>query len=254
MIKKLFHLSDIHIRNGDINYSRFNEYKNVFNNLFESLNNNITNYKLKKEEYLIIITGDIFHNKNNIGNYGLMLYKILIENLTKIGLTIILEGNHDSIQHELNQPSLVTSTIGIDNLIILNESKSFKIDNIGFSYVNIRDTLDNFSNSGRKNILKPFPIINESVKYKIALFHGTFANIKLYNGTNITSDSNPYPFEWIKDFDFALLGDIHLRQKDIYKNKLLWCYSGSLIQQNFGEDIIEHGYVVWDLEKKKYMM
>ena len=251
MIKKLFHLSDIHIRNGDINYSRFNEYKIVFNNLFESINNYITNYKLKKEEYLIIITGDIFHNKNNIGNYGLMLYKILIENLTKIGLTIILEGNHDSIQHELNQPSLVTSTIGIDNLIILNESKSFKIDDIGFSYVNIRDTLDNLSNSGRKNILKPFPIIYEPVKYKIALFHGTFANIKLYNGTNITSDSNPYPFEWIKDFDFALLGDIHLRQKGIYKNKLLWCYSGSLIQQNFGEDIIEHGYVIWDLEKKE---
>lgn len=251
MIKNLIHLSDIHIRNGDINYSRFNEYKNVFNNLFESINNYISNYKLKKDEYLIIITGDIFHNKNNIGNYGLMLYKILIENLTKIGLTIILEGNHDSIQHELNQPSLVTSTIGIDNLIILNESKSFIIDDIGFSYVNIRDTLDNFSNSGRKNILKPFPIINKPVKYKIALFHGTFANIKLYNGTNITSDSNPYPFEWIKDFDLALLGDIHLRQKNTYKKNLLWCYSGSLIQQNFGEDIIEHGYVIWNLEKKK---
>ena len=251
MIKKLFHLSDIHIRNGDINYSRYEEYKNVFYNLFESINSFINNYKLKKDEYLIIITGDIFHNKNNIGNYGLMLYKILIENLTKIGLTIILEGNHDSIQHELNQPSLVTSTIEIDNLIILNQTKSFIIDDIGFSYVNIRDTLDNYSNSGRKNILKSFPSINQPVKYKIALFHGTFANIKLYNGTNISSDSNPYPFEWIKDFDFALLGDIHLRQKDTYKKKLLWCYSGSLIQQNFGEDIVEHGYVIWNLENKE---
>ena len=117
MIKYLFHLSDIHIRNGDINYSRFVEYKNVFGKLFESLKT----YKYKKEEFLIIITGDIFHNKNNIGNYGLMLYKILIENLTKIGTTIILEGNHDSIQHELNQPSLVTSTFEIDNLIVLEK-------------------------------------------------------------------------------------------------------------------------------------
>ena len=32
-----------------------------------------------------------------------------------------------------------------------------------------------------------------------------------------------------------------MTKKDIYKNKLLWCYSGSLIQQNFGEDINEHG-------------
>ena len=246
MIKYLFHLSDIHIRNGDINYSRFVEYKNVFGKLFESLKT----YKYKKEEFLIIITGDIFHNKNNIGNYGLMLYKILIENLTKIGTTIILEGNHDSIQHELNQPSLVTSTFEIDNLIVLRETKSFVIDNIGFSYVNIRDTLDNLSSSGRKNNLHPFPIITQNVKYKIALFHGTFANIKLYNGTNISNEHNPYPFEWIQDFDFALLGDIHLRQKNIYKNKVNWCYSGSLIQQNFGEDIIEHGYVIWDLEEK----
>ena len=246
MIKYLFHLSDIHIRNGDINYSRFIEYKNVFDKLFESLKT----YKYKKEEFLIIITGDIFHNKNNIGNYGLMLYKILIENLTKIGTTIVFEGNHDSIQHELNQPSLVTSTFEIENLIVLRETKSFVIGDIGFSYVNIRDTLDNLSSSGRKNNLEPFPIITQNVKYKIALFHGTFANIKLYNGTNFSNEHNPYPFEWIQDFDFALLGDIHLRQKDIYKKKLLWCYSGSLIQQNFGEDIIEHGYVIWNLEKK----
>ena len=247
-IKYLFHLSDIHIRNGDIIISRFNEYKNVLNNLFISIKNNIINLHLSKKDFLIIITGDIFHNKNNIGNYGLMLYKILIENLTNIGLTIILEGNHDSIQHELTQPSLVTSTINIDNLIVLRESKSFVIDDLGFSYVNIRDTLDNYSTSGRKNILEPFPIINENVKHKIALFHGTFANVKLYNGTNITSDSNPYPFEWIEDFDFALLGDIHLRQSNYYKKKLLWCYSGSVIQQNFGEDIIDHGYVIWDLD------
>ena len=250
-IKKIFHISDIHIRNGDIIYSRYEEYKTVFNNLFNSLNNDIINLKLRKEEYLIILTGDIFHNKNNIGNYGLMLYKILIENLTKIGLTIIFEGNHDSVQHELNQPSLVTSTIGIDNLIVLKETKSFIIDNIGFSYVSIRDTLDNFSNTGRKLNLKPFPEIEKKVKYKIALFHGTFANIKLYNGTNIGSESNPYPFEWIKDFDYALLGDIHLRQKGNYKSGLIWCYSGSLIQQNFGEDIIEHGYVIWNLEEKE---
>ena len=179
-----------------------------------------------------------------------MLYKILIENLTKIGKTIILEGNHDSIQHELNQPSLVTSTFEIENLIVLRETKSFVINDIGFSYVNIRDTLDNLSSSGRKTKLEPFPIITDNVKYKIALFHGTFANIKLYNGTCTTNDHNPYPFEWIENFDFALLGDIHLRQKNVYKNKLLWCYSGSLVQQNFGEDILDHGYVIWNLDNK----
>jgi exonuclease SbcC len=251
MIKYLFHLSDIHIRNGDSFYSRYDEYNSVFENLFNNIKNKFIKLNINYDEALIIITGDIFHNKNNIGNYGLMLFKILIKNLTTIAKTIILEGNHDSIQHELNQPSLVTSTFEIDNLIILQESKSFIIDDIGFSYVNIRDTLDNCSSSGRKKNLKPFPSINDkNVKYNIALFHGTFASIKLYNGTNVSTEHNPYPFEWIEDFDLALLGDIHLRQTGYYKNKLLWGYSGSLIQQNFGEDIVDHGYIIWDLENK----
>ena len=43
MIKYIFHLSDIHIRNGDINISRYKEYKNVFENLFISIKNNIIN-------------------------------------------------------------------------------------------------------------------------------------------------------------------------------------------------------------------
>ena len=120
MIKYIFHLSDIHIRNGDEKYSRYYEYKNVFESLFISIKNNINKKNLSYNEALIIITGDIFHNKNNIGNYGLMLYKILIENLTKLALTIILEGNHDSLQNEIEQPSLVTSTFGIDNLILAN--------------------------------------------------------------------------------------------------------------------------------------
>ena len=75
MLKYIFHLSDLHIRNGDKKYSRYDEYNNVFNETITSLNNNITTMNLSKNEFIIIITGDIFHNKNNIGNYGLLLYK-----------------------------------------------------------------------------------------------------------------------------------------------------------------------------------
>jgi DNA repair exonuclease SbcCD nuclease subunit len=47
-----------------------------------------------------------------------------------------------------------------------------------------------------------------------------------------------------------LLGDIHKRQLFNYKQTLCG-YSGSLIQQNYGEDILDHGYLLWDLENKK---
>jgi DNA repair exonuclease SbcCD ATPase subunit len=247
-LKYIVHVSDLHIRNGDENHCRYAEYKNVFNNLIIS----IKEKNLNKDEFVIIISGDVFHNKNNIGNYGLLLYKDLIENLTKLGKVIIFHGNHDKNQNELHQPSLVeSSSFDIKNLILLNETTTFNIGNVGFSYLSIDDTLDNYKTTGISNRLHSFPIIeNNDIKYKIGLFHGTFNNIRLYNGTNIDDEQKTYSFEMIKEFDFMILGDIHLRQQGIYKNKTLWAYSGSLIQQNFGEDIIDHGYLIWNLENK----
>ena len=167
--------------------------------------------------------------------------------MTDIGKTIIFHGNHDRNQNEIDQPSLISSTIEIENLRILKSTQTFTIDNIGFSYVNIDDTLDNTSTVGRLKRLPEFPKIREKVSKKIALFHCTFANVKLYNGNHVLNSTNPYPFEWISEFDFALLGDIHLRQKGMYGN-MLWGYAGSLVQQNYGEDIINHGYMIWDIE------
>ena len=237
-LSKIFHLSDIHIRNGDDKQSRFQEYLDVFRNLFESLEQRTKS--LDKNDFIIVVTGDIFHHKNVIGNYGLSLYKAFIEGLTSIGKTIIFHGNHDRNQNEINQPSLIASTLDIPNLTILHETQSFVIDNIGFSYVSIDDTLDAHTTCGRVQHLPAFPR-QKNTSHKIALFHGTFTH---------TGDNNTYPFEWIKDFDFALLGDIHTRQYGLYNKKTLWGYAGSLIQQNYGEDIIDHGYLIWDLESK----
>jgi len=251
-LRYIFHLSDLHIRNGDKISCRYDEYNDVFNETIISIRNEIKKLNLLLNEFIIIISGDIFHNKNIIGNYGLLLYKNFIENLIKIGRLIIFHGNHDRNQSDVEQPSLVfSSTFNINNLTILNNTTTFNIDNIGFSYVNIDDTLDIYRNSGRIQDLPTFPEIIGDVKYKIALFHGSFQNAKLCNGDSIKDENNPYPLEWIKDFDYVLLGDIHKRQTFIYKKKTYCGYAGSLIQQNFGENIVEHGYLIWDLENRK---
>ena len=251
-LKYIFHLSDLHIRNGDKISCRYDEYNDVFNETIISISNEIKKLNLLLNDFIIIISGDIFHNKNIIGNYGLLLYKNFIEHLTKLGRVIIFHGNHDRNQSEIDQPSLVfSSTFNIDNLTILNDSTTFNIDNIGFSYVNIDDTLDIYRNSGRIQDLPLFPEIIGDVKYKIALFHGSFQNAKLFNGDCIRDENNPYQLEWVKDFDYVLLGDIHKRQVFNYKKKTICGYSGSLIQQNFGENVVEHGYLIWDLENKK---
>jgi len=251
-LRYIFQLSDLHIRNGDKISCRYDEYNDVFNETIISISNEIKKLNLLLNEFIIIISGDIFHNKNIIGNYGLLLYKNFIEKLVKLGRVIIFHGNHDRNQSEINQPSLVFSTtFNIDNLTILNDTTTFNIDNIGFSYVNIDDTLDIYRNSGRIQDLPRFPEIIGDVKYKIALFHGSFQSAKLFNGDCIRDENNPYPLEWVKDFDYVILGDIHKRQVFNYKKNTICGYSGSLIQQNFGENVVEHGYLIWDLENKK---
>ena len=251
-LQYIFHLSDLHIRNGNNVNSRFDEYYSVFNNTIISINDNIKKNNLSFDDFIIIITGDIFHNRYNINNYGLLLFNHLILSLTNIGKVILFEGNHERLID--NNPSLINSfNFNINNLTILDKSISFIIDNIGFSYLSLYDTMNSYSLTGRKELLPSFPEIKESVKYKIALFHGSFASAKLYNGDEIINNNiyNPYPLEWIKDFDYVLLGDIHKRQVFNYKQKTICGYSGSLIQQNFGENIIEHGYLLWNLQTKK---
>jgi DNA repair exonuclease SbcCD ATPase subunit/DNA repair exonuclease SbcCD nuclease subunit len=251
-IKYIFHLSDLHIRHGDKLQSRYEEYKLVFDNTIISIKNKIDELHMEFNEHLIIITGDIFHNKNVIGSYGLLLYRTLIQELTKLGRVIVLPGNHCFVQSDTEMPNLLySSSFEIDNLIVLNETKSFIINNIGFSYVAINTTLDIYRNSGRIQELPEFPKIIEDVEYKIGLFHGTFAKVKLYNGEEIREDTKPYPLEWIKDLnlDYLLLGDIHKRQIFNYK-KTICGYSGSIVQQNYGEDILDHGYLLWNLKNK----
>ncbi|NBT88192.1 MAG: hypothetical protein EBT51_07795 [Flavobacteriaceae bacterium] len=236
--------------NGDNNSCRYREYSCVFDRLFASISSNVKEENLLPDQFVIVVSGDIFHNKNVIGNYGLALYKQFIEGLTTIGTTILFHGNHDRNQNEACQPSLIASTFHIPNLILLNESTSFVIQDTGFSYVSIDDTLDTFKTSGRIESLPSFPNIVGNVKHKVALFHGTFANVKLNHTQEAKDYMKPYPFEWLDGFDYAILGDIHLRQKGMYNDKTLWGYAGSLIQQNHGEDVLLHGYMIWDLNNK----
>ena len=88
-LKYIYHLSDLHIRNGDKMYCRYEEYKTVFDNTVVSIKKNIEKNNMNYEEFIIIITGDIFHNKNNIGNFGLLLYKNFIQDLLLFSRVLI---------------------------------------------------------------------------------------------------------------------------------------------------------------------
>ena len=65
----------------------------------------------------------------------------------------------------------------------------------------------------------------------IALYHGAIAGSK--TGANWTMDQGDDRVTIFKDFDFAMLGDIH-RQQSLDPAGRVW-YCGSTIQQKFSE-------------------
>lgn len=58
-----------------------------------------------------------------------------------------------------------------------------------------------------------------------------------------------------KNFKFKLYNEIkNMEMKKIKIKKIIpMCFSSSLIQQNFGESIKSHGYLIWDVETRTYI-
>jgi len=105
-IKSIIHISDIHIRTGNNIQARYNEYLYVFKDLIS---------KLKKLENLknsiIIITGDIFHHKNQIESSGIDLFSYIIKQLTDLTEVFIIMGNHDYRQYNVEEQDLISALV-----------------------------------------------------------------------------------------------------------------------------------------------
>jgi len=270
-INYIYHISDIHIRTGNNEQSRYNEYLYVFKNLKKTIK---SNNDLKQS--ILIITGDIFHHKNLIESSGIELFSFLIKELTKLLPVFIIMGNHDYRQDNIDDTDLLSALINnsnYKNIYYLEKTGVYTINNLAIGVMAINDILLSGDTSGMIQNIPPFPNPNNvNSDYKIALYHGIIIDedneffLKLNKG--IKSD-------WFSNYDYVLLGDIHTQQVNnildksnksdklndniidisdnnkINKDLPVWGYSGSLIQQNFSESILKHGYLKWDLLNKK---
>ena len=269
MIHNIIHISDIHIRNGDTSKSRYTEYISTFDNLHDSI---AQQPSIQDKSAVIVLTGDIFHDKNKIGSSGIKIATYLLQKLSKLATVFVIRGNHDYRQDHPTELDMISALMSYDihNVIYLDTTGNHIYKNISFGLVAIQDTLLYGSTSGISRELPDFPKPTSDSNYKIALFHGTIKGCTLQNGTKSTIDG--YPIDWFQGYDAILLGDIHLQQ--ITRAKLLdnqpcslpftsiyhtykyddevpWGYPGSLIQQDFGEPIKGHGYILWNLQNKE---
>ena len=226
-VDKILHVADIHIRN----FKRHREFRQVFRKLYKDAR------QLPKNS-IIYVGGDIVHTKTDISPELVQLTSEFFKKLADIRPTFVITGNHDANLNNssrLDALSPMIENLNHPNLHYLKDSGIYRVSNIDFIVMSVLDdSMD-------------FPDTANASGIKIGLHHGPVHNSVTDIGYIVNNASLKQ--EAFTGCDLVLLGDIHKRQY-LNKNKTI-AYSGSLIQQNFGETFENHGYILWDMKTLK---
>ena len=231
-LKKIYHIADVHIRN----VKRHNEYRQVFEKMFDEIR------KRGTEDSIIYLAGDIAHAKLEMSPELLKEISWLFTECSKLCDTILITGNHDCNMNNLDRLDVLTpivEALNLPNFHYLRDTQVYSIDGVDFGVFSIFDNKNNWPKAdtlfGNK---------------KIALFHGPVDNSQTDIGYVVSS--RHFTTEMFDGYDLALLGDIHKRQEMISPKGCKVVYAGSLVQQNFGETLDKHGFLMWDLDTMSY--
>ena len=230
---KLAFVSDIHWRG----ITRHEEYTQAFAELYRQLREEV------KPDY-ILCGGDIFHTKTQ-GITPEVIDKItwMFNELASIAPVYSILGNHDgNLTNDTRQDTIspIVSAINNPRINLFKKSGNHIIDG---TVINLC-VLSCFDEDGWNEVKTDNDLIN------IAMFHGSVRGCETDSDWVMTHGEAE--LSMFERFDFALLGDIHKSQflaqrcdgEGVMKP---WIgYPGSLIQQNYGEDIVK-GYHVWDI-------
>ena len=236
-IEKIYHLADIHIRN----LKRHDEYKLVLQKFLNNVDrDNIDNS-------IIYLGGDIVHAKTEMSPELLREVSWFLNECAKRKHTFIITGNHDcnlNNDYRLDALSPIIKNLDNDRIHYLKDTGVYNFENITFVVYSILDKKENWPSADS--------IQGEN---KICLFHGPVNLAETDIGYTVSSKS--FTADMFDGFDMALLGDIHKRQTiQPYQThpmkKPIVQYCGSIVQQNHGESLDKHGYLLWDVKSRTY--
>jgi len=232
MIKQIIHIADIHIRN--------NQYHDMYQNQFDKLYQEIEKYNFNHDETRIVIVGDLFHQKINITNEQLILGSKFINDLSHYGKVIIIPGNHDFLENNIERIDSITPIV---ELLNNNHVKYYKDYGI-YEDENINWVVYSLYQNNKKPDYKKI-----KDKLYVGLFHGPIQGMSTDVGYHFDDGYDKLNFIGL---DLLLCGDIHLRQKFILPDGGDAIMIGSYVQQDFGENITYHGYGLYNVEKNEY--
>lgn len=230
---KIIHLADIHI----LNTERHDEYKKVFDKLYKILE--------AEKPNIICNLGDTFDLFVNISNEAKILAGSFLNNLTLYCDELIqVIGNHDIMKKNLKRVN------SIETIVKLIDNPKIKyFDKSGFFNDEIYPiTWVNHSHIQKK--INPWTDIEhkkDKNRFYIDLFHDPVYGSK--NDFGKTFDDPFYKKASSFKGDLTLLGDIHKYQVLDKKGRI--AFSGSLIQQDAGENPCGHGVIKWELNSKE---
>ena len=236
-LKKIYHISDIQIRN----LKRHKEYEQVFENLYEFI-------RQDTKDAVVYIGGDIAHSKTDMSPELVDQLSRLFKSLSDIVPTLIIAGNHDcnlNNRSRLDVLQPIVDNLQHDNLYYLKDTGVYEVGDVAFAVLDVWD-------DEADKIPDPNDIESDT---KVLLYHGTVDKSKTDLGFALPSAVKLKDFD---GYDMVLLGDIHKMQtmQEYKKGKVtkpIVRYCGSLVQQNHGETLKGHGVSVWDVPKRKFV-
>ena len=224
---KFAHFADVHWRG----LTRHSEYKRAFDDAFKTM-------KSEKVDGTFIV-GDIVHSKTQ------GISPELIDNLcwwftemAKICPVHVILGNHDGLIYNRDRQDAITpiiTALNNDNIYLYKNSGTYPTGVPGFNWC----VFSCFDECNWDSVL---PVAGD---LNIALYHGAAIGSLTDRDWSLDGEIS---IDRFGKCDFAFLGDIH-RQQFLNEKKTV-AYSGSSIQQNYGEDVGK-GFLLWDIEGKK---
>jgi DNA repair exonuclease SbcCD nuclease subunit len=259
MIKRLVHFSDLHVR-------LFKDHE-LYRGILESALKEWATIQPDR----IVFSGDLVHSKNSVSPELIEFVSWVLTECAKIAKTIVIIGNHDMIESNLERLDTLTpiiNSLNNPNICYYKDRGVYEDENVNWCVYSLV----------QHNIP---PDIPQNGKVNIGIFHGPINGLKTDLGYSFGDES--YDISKFDGLEIVLCGDIHLRQTlytesnidineetlDKYREKgwgvvnkvgdkvrikklIPVIQVGSTIQQNFGENITKHGYGVYDVDKDDY--